>query len=110
MVITSRKRRDQWVLPKGGWENGETLEQAAAREALEEAGVRGTITRYVATFPSDQTIFHVYEMDVISVDDQWMEGHERMREWVDLAEAYKRVQWKDELGQALTLCSLAPNR
>ncbi|KZT53505.1 hypothetical protein CALCODRAFT_440012 [Calocera cornea HHB12733] len=110
MIITSRKRPGQWVLPKGGWENGETLEQAAAREALEEAGVRGTITRYVTTFPSDQTIFHVYEMDVSSVDDQWMEGHERTREWVDLAEAYKRVQWKDELGQALLLCSINPKR
>ena len=30
-------------LPQGGWENDETVEQAAAREAIEEAGVRGDI-------------------------------------------------------------------
>ncbi|KAH9680211.1 Nudix hydrolase 16 [Citrus sinensis] len=29
------------LFPKGGWENDETVEEAALREALEEAGVRG---------------------------------------------------------------------
>ncbi|GMP86472.1 hypothetical protein CsSME_00039236 [Camellia sinensis var. sinensis] len=28
------------LFPKGGWENDETVEEAALREALEEAGVR----------------------------------------------------------------------
>jgi diphosphoinositol-polyphosphate diphosphatase len=28
---------------QGGWENDETVEEAAAREAVEEAGVRGDI-------------------------------------------------------------------
>ncbi len=33
---------------QGGWENDETVEQAAAREAVEEAGVRGDIVvRYI---------------------------------------------------------------
>ncbi|XP_058077363.1 nudix hydrolase 4-like isoform X1 [Magnolia sinica] len=31
------------LFPKGGWENDETVEEAAVREALEEAGVRGEI-------------------------------------------------------------------
>ncbi|CAA6663190.1 unnamed protein product [Spirodela intermedia] len=31
------------LFPKGGWENDETVEEAAEREALEEAGVRGEI-------------------------------------------------------------------
>jgi 8-oxo-dGTP pyrophosphatase MutT (NUDIX family) len=35
-------------LSQGGWENDETVEQAAAREAVEEAGVRGDIVvRYL---------------------------------------------------------------
>jgi diphosphoinositol-polyphosphate diphosphatase len=34
-------------LPQGGWENDETVEEAAAREAIEEAGVRGDlVVRY----------------------------------------------------------------
>lgn len=28
---------------QGGWENDETVEQAALREAVEEAGVRGEL-------------------------------------------------------------------
>jgi len=31
------------LFPKGGWENDETVEEAAAREAIEEAGVRGDL-------------------------------------------------------------------
>jgi 8-oxo-dGTP pyrophosphatase MutT (NUDIX family) len=32
---------DRWTFPKGRRERGETLAEAATREALEEAGVRG---------------------------------------------------------------------
>ncbi|KAE8699569.1 hypothetical protein F3Y22_tig00110577pilonHSYRG00256 [Hibiscus syriacus] len=31
------------LFPKGGWENDETVEEAAVREAIEEAGVRGDL-------------------------------------------------------------------
>jgi 8-oxo-dGTP pyrophosphatase MutT (NUDIX family) len=33
----------RWTLPKGGCERGETLAEAAAREAVEEAGAAGRI-------------------------------------------------------------------
>nr|XP_009780799.1 PREDICTED: nudix hydrolase 16, mitochondrial-like [Nicotiana sylvestris] len=31
------------LFPKGGWENDESVEDAAIREAIEEAGVRGDL-------------------------------------------------------------------
>ncbi|KAF8690447.1 hypothetical protein HU200_040800 [Digitaria exilis] len=34
---------EQKKLVEGGWENDETVEEAAAREAIEEAGVRGDL-------------------------------------------------------------------
>ncbi|XP_038976594.1 nudix hydrolase 12, mitochondrial-like [Phoenix dactylifera] len=42
LMISSPNRVDL-VFPKGGWENDETVHDAACREALEEAGVRGII-------------------------------------------------------------------
>ncbi|KAF8022197.1 hypothetical protein BT93_G2365 [Corymbia citriodora subsp. variegata] len=35
------------LFPKGGWENDETVEEAAVREAIEEAGVKGDLKVYV---------------------------------------------------------------
>jgi len=111
LVITSRKRQDRWVLPKGGWEASDlVLEAAASREALEEAGVRGKITRYVTTIESPSTTYHFYELDVSKLDEDWLERGQRTREWVDYAEAVNRVAWKAELAQGLMLSSLAPPR
>jgi len=111
LVVTSRKRPDNWVLPKGGWEPSDgVLEAAALREASEEAGVRGTITRFVTTIPSPSATYHFYELDVAALDKDWLESKERRREWVDYAEAIRRVAWKKELAQGLMLSSLAPRR
>ncbi|KAJ0798673.1 putative NUDIX hydrolase domain-containing protein [Helianthus annuus] len=41
--MVSSPNRDDMVFPKGGWESDETVEEAACREALEEAGVRGIL-------------------------------------------------------------------
>ncbi|KAI0303696.1 NUDIX hydrolase domain-like protein [Multifurca ochricompacta] len=111
LVITSRKRPNFWVLPKGGWESTDVaLEAAASREAWEEAGVRGTITRFVTTISTASSTYHFYELDVASLDAEWLESKERRREWVDFAEAMQRVSWKPELVQGLALSSLAPRR
>ena len=74
------------------------------------AGVRGTITRFVTTIPSAASTYHFYELDVASLDADWLECKERRREWVDFAEAMRRVAWKPELMQGLALSSLAPRR
>lgn len=109
LVITSRKRQNQWVLPKGGWETSDVkLEAAASREALEEAGVRGTITSYVTTIESPSTTYHFYELDVSTLDQDWLESNERTREWVDYTEAVRRISWKKELAQGLSMSSLNP--
>ncbi|KXN86055.1 Diphosphoinositol polyphosphate phosphohydrolase aps1 [Leucoagaricus sp. SymC.cos] len=123
LVVTSRKRPDNWVyillfpfvselvVPKGGWEPSDVqLEAAASREAYEEAGVRGTITRYVITIPTPSATYHFYEMDVTGLDQEWLERNERRREFVDYTEAIRRLEWKSELAQALKLSSLAPRR
>lgn len=41
LLVSSTK--SGWVLPKGGWENDESLEVGAIREVFEEAGVTGLL-------------------------------------------------------------------
>lgn len=49
MIVTARRRRKRWILPKGTVEEGEEPSEAALREVREEAGVTGTIVRHAST-------------------------------------------------------------
>ena len=44
LVVTARKRPEDWVFPKGHVEKGETAAETAVREVEEEAGVRAIVT------------------------------------------------------------------
>ncbi|KAF7316708.1 Zinc/iron permease [Mycena chlorophos] len=86
-------------------------ESKSGVQALREvSGVRGTISRYVTTQQTPSTIYHFYELDVASLEQDWLESNERRREWVDYAEAVRRLEWKVELANGLRLCTLAPSR
>lgn len=43
ILFASSSRKPEWILPKGGWELDETMEESAVRETYEEAGVLGTL-------------------------------------------------------------------
>lgn len=99
MLITSRG--GGWVFPKGGWEDDESLEAAARRETVEEAGVRGSIEEpligvfpFSSNKPSHSTnahqgrcLAHMFVMRVAEELDTWPEYPQRSRLWVPLAEA-----------------------
>jgi 8-oxo-dGTP diphosphatase len=44
IAVIHRPRYDDWSLPKGKLDPGESFEDGAVREVLEETGVRGRIT------------------------------------------------------------------
>lgn len=43
ILCISANKKAEWILPKGGWENDESIEASALREAFEEAGVSGVL-------------------------------------------------------------------
>mmetsp|Transcript_26110 Transcript_26110/g.48665 ORF Transcript_26110/g.48665 Transcript_26110/m.48665 type:complete len:481 (-) Transcript_26110:27-1469(-) len=43
ILVCSSSKGHEWILPKGGWEADETMEESASRETFEEAGILGTL-------------------------------------------------------------------
>lgn len=105
LVITSRGT-GRWVIPKGWPQVGRTLAETAAREAYEEAGVRGEISpQPIGSFDyckSDlppecinQFTVAVYALHFIERAKDWPERDQRICEWVSPLEAAERVDEVD---------------
>ncbi|XP_074590580.1 nudix hydrolase 16, mitochondrial-like [Curcuma longa] len=92
------------LFPKGGWENDETVEEAAAREALEEAGVRGDIVSFLGDYffksktlqdefsPEGLCKAAVFAMQVREELESWPEQSTRHKSWVTLSEAMEQCR------------------
>jgi phosphohistidine phosphatase len=94
LLITSRKARC-WIIPKGIIEHDYSARNSAAKEALEEAGVKGSVHRKLLgiyrhrKFGQTCTV-KVYPMRVTRIYKVWEEA-DRDREWVSLEKALKLV-------------------
>ena len=114
LLVTSRDTR-RWIIPKGWPMKGRKPWEAAAREALEEAGVVGRIGkkpigRYLY-FKRRETHFDACEVEVflLIVEKQvktWRERGERQLQWFTLEEAAELV---DETGMTAILRELTRN-
>ena len=98
LLVTSRTT-GRWIIPKG-WPSKRIKDsKAAAREARQEAGVKGKIKpkaigsyRYVKPELGDTPIdVAVYLLPVRKQAKRWPEKHERQRAWFDVLEAARRI-------------------
>lgn len=104
MLVTSRDT-GRWVLPKGWPEADEEFCHAAAREASEEAGLTGSISRteagryfYLKAANDGQDIpceVVVYPLEVGAMAGKWKEKRQRKRQWVSADEAAGMVREPD---------------
>jgi diphosphoinositol-polyphosphate diphosphatase len=118
VLVVQSARPGGWVLPKGGWELDEaTAQQAACREAWEEAGVVCTVTRDLGmiadmrdpsqiTVQAPKVLYHFFEVRVDREELQWPEMHKRKRQWVTYAQAAAALIGRPELLEALSRSSV----
>jgi 8-oxo-dGTP pyrophosphatase MutT (NUDIX family) len=92
MCLIRRKESEKWAIPKGFIDSGDTPEQAALTEALEEAGIKGelmggAIGTYEYVKWSAPLTVAVYVMEVLEEQASWREMKFRERSWRPVEEA-----------------------
>ncbi|MDX2505344.1 MAG: histidine phosphatase family protein [Gammaproteobacteria bacterium] len=87
ILLISSSKNKHYVIPKGIKDPGLSLRESAAKEALEEAGVKGIVAEQPIGFYTYEKwqatcTVTVYPMEVTSIIDKqhWQEKH-RGREW-----------------------------
>ncbi len=111
LLVTSRET-GRWVLPKGWPMKGKKPQTAAAREALEEAGVIGQVAkRPVGAYPYAKRlvgggqvdcVVDVFPLEVQQQLKHWPEQHERVTRWFTPLEAANAVH-EPELAQLIAV-------
>ena len=101
MLISSRDT-GRWVIPKGWPIKGLSPDQSAAREAYEEAGLGGQISkRPIGVFDYPKRLdggkvtscrVEVYALEQMVQHSTWPEQGQRKLQWFSLPEAANAVQ------------------
>ncbi|MBW8727232.1 MAG: NUDIX hydrolase [Inquilinus limosus] len=96
LLVTSRQTR-RWIIPKGWPIKGLKPSKSAAREAFEEAGVRGAVgSKAIGSFVYDKGLedgvsvsceVGVFPLKVERQHKTWPEAHQRETRWVGPEEA-----------------------
>uniref|UniRef100_A0A0D9W4F5 Nudix hydrolase domain-containing protein n=1 Tax=Leersia perrieri TaxID=77586 RepID=A0A0D9W4F5_9ORYZ len=126
VLMVSTPNRADLVFPKGGWEEDEDVYEAACRETMEEAGVKGNINRVslglwmfrskssqkrselaeTTTSPSacrGACKGYIFALEVSDEMEAWPEQDTHGRRWLSPADAFRlsRYDWMREALAAL---------
>ncbi len=96
LLITNRRGK-RWIIPKGIIEPDLTPQDSAAKEAYEEAGVRGTVfPDLLGTYTYEKwggvCTVKVYLLKVEALYADWLESYFRQRQWFSLEEAITAIE------------------
>jgi 8-oxo-dGTP pyrophosphatase MutT (NUDIX family) len=102
LLVTTRGTR-RWIIPKGWPIKGLRPPKSAAREAFEEAGVRGRIgAKPVGLFTYDKLLdeagvnrtceVKVYPLLVKRQSEVWPESEQRTTQWVEPSRAIAMIK------------------
>ena len=96
LLITTRKRQG-WVILKGGLCKGMSPHESAAKEAWEEAGVLGRVTtekfgNYKYRKRGNIYRVNLFLLPVEEVLEDWPEATARERKWLEVNQAAELVK------------------
>lgn len=97
IYVVHRPRYDDWTLPKGHIDEGETTQQAAVREVQEETGFTCEVVRELPAheyqLPSGQRIeVHFFEMQILE-EGKPLDAEADRGEWWTIEEASERLTY-----------------
>jgi 8-oxo-dGTP pyrophosphatase MutT (NUDIX family)/broad specificity phosphatase PhoE len=99
IAVVHRPRYDDWSLPKGKVDPGETAPVAAVREVVEETGHHATLGRRLelVSYPVDQGVKKVYYWAARSTGGEFTPGREVDElAWLPVADATKRLNYAQD--------------
>jgi 8-oxo-dGTP diphosphatase len=101
LAVVHRHKHNDWTLPKGKIDPGESWKKAAKREVLEETGCVGKVGKYAGSisYILDGTpkVVLFWHMKVKSLKPEKMNGEVDEVRWVTIDEAAKLLDHKDEI-------------
>lgn len=101
MAVVHRHKHNDWSLPKGKVDAGESWKKAALREVLEETGCVGKITDYAGsisyTLQGIPKVVMYWHMEIKSIKPQKMNGEVDEVRWLSIKEAIQVLDYDDEI-------------
>src|SRR6185437_11562397 len=95
IALVRPRKRDEWVLPKGKLDDGETPCAAARREVLEETGHNVTVHEFLGTLVYESggrsKVVHYWRMEAGGTQARELMHDIREVDWLPLDEALVRL-------------------
>ncbi|MCF7807412.1 MAG: NUDIX hydrolase [Candidatus Marinimicrobia bacterium] len=96
VVLVTARGSKRWIVPKGSVDWDLSARKSAAKEALEEAGIKGELSKkeigsYTYEKNGGRYKVKLYFMEVTKLKETWDEDHFRKRKLLKPEQAIKKV-------------------